>query len=411
MKSLIVIFSAIALDAIGIGLVFPILPRLLQTLSPGHDTALGIGIVAALYALAQFLFAPVLGALSDRYGRRPVLLLSLAGATISYLVMAFAADFWWLLAGRAIAGLTSASLAVATAYLTDISSEEKRAGRFGQINALYGVGFIVGPVIGGILGDYSLRLPFFAAALVTALNLLLAALVLPETRVPGAVRIALGALSSLCSLRWVLATKALRTVAVLFFLFSMAGEVYGTCWALWGTDRFGWSGLWIGLSLGAFGICQALVQAILPGRIVRLVGERAAILAGVACACLALVVLAFAKQGWMVFAIMPVFALGGIGAPALQAMATRQVGAEHQGQLQGVLSSVLSLAAIVGPLVFATIYGLSHEQWPGAIWLSVLVVYAAVVPIVIALPGTPAGDDLPCPGAPGTPCRAENPSS
>ncbi|WP_341677454.1 TCR/Tet family MFS transporter [Niveibacterium sp. SC-1] len=385
MNSLIIIFSAIALDAIGIGLVFPILPRLLQALAPGGDTALAVGLVAALYALAQFLFAPVLGALSDRYGRRPILLLSLAGASASYLLMACATDFRLLLLGRAIAGLTSANLAVATAYITDISTEEERAGRFGLLNALFGAGFIVGPVLGGALGDHALRLPFLAAALLNGLNFLLALFALPESHAPSRAPFALQTLNPLRSLRWTVSMKPLRTVAVLFFLFSATGEVYGTCWALWGKDAFNWNGLWIGLSLGAFGICQAVVQATLPGRAVRLMGERGTVLGGLACASLALVVLAFAQRAWMVFAVMPVFALGGIGTPALQAIATRQVGRKEQGQLQGVLSSVMSLAAVVGPLAFATIYGAVRLRWPGAVWLSVIAVHAAVVPIVTGL--------------------------
>lgn len=387
MNSLVLIFSAIALDAIGIGLVFPILPRLLHAIAPGSDTALSIGIVAALYSLAQFLFAPVLGALSDRFGRRPILLLSLAGATLSYLCMAFANSFWLLLVGRAIAGLTSANLAVATAYITDVSSEAERPGRFGLLNALFGVGFIIGPVLGGALGDHSLRAPFLAAALLNALNLLFALFVLPESRAPSRSPFDLVTLSPLTAMRWALSTKSLRRVTALFFLFATAGEVYGTCWALWGSESFRWSGLWIGLSLGAFGVCQALAQALLPGRAVRLMGERRTVLAGIACACLALVALAFATQAWMVFAIMPVIALSGIGTPALQAMATRQVGAQEQGQLQGVLSAVMSLAAVIGPLVFATIYGAVHAHWPGAIWLSVIAVYAALVPIVLGLDG------------------------
>jgi MFS transporter, DHA1 family, tetracycline resistance protein len=168
-------------------------------------------------------------------------------------------------------------------------------------------------------------------------------------------------------------------------VFSFSGEVYGTCWALWGADTFKWNGLWIGLSLGAFGICQALVQAFLTGPAVKLMGERPTIFAGLACAALALVVMALAKQSWIIFAIMPVFALGGIGTPALQSLVTKQVGKGQQGQFQGVLASVISLSAIIGPLVFSSIYFLVQKEWPGAIWLSNIVIYMIIVPVVLNL--------------------------
>src|SRR5450631_422122 len=184
-KPLIVIFTAIGLDAVGIGLIFPILPRLLEDVTHVHNVAPYIGTMTALYAVMQFIFAPVLGTLSDRLGRRPVLLLSLAGAAINYVVMAFAPQLWMLLLGRAVAGLTGANISVATAYITDISPEDERARRFGLFNATFGIGFIFGPVLGGVLGDYWLRLPFIAAAVLNACNLLLALVVLPESRTPS----------------------------------------------------------------------------------------------------------------------------------------------------------------------------------------------------------------------------------
>ncbi|KKO65689.1 Tetracycline resistance protein, class C [Janthinobacterium sp. KBS0711] len=380
-----VIFATVVLDAVGIGLIFPILPALLRNVTHADNVAPYIGIMTALYALMQFIFAPVLGALSDRLGRRPVLLLSLAGAAVNYLFLAFAPSLWMLLLGRAIAGLTSANVSVATAYITDISPEATRARRFGLLNAMFGAGFIIGPVLGGALGDYGLRLPFMAAAVLNGCNLLLAFFTLPESRTPTGAKIDLAALNPLRPLRWVFSEKSLLPITVIFFTFSAAGEVYGVCWALWGHDAFAWNGLWIGLSLGAFGVCQTLAQAFLPGPAVKLLGERATILAGVACACVALVVMAFATRSWMIFAIMPVFALGGIGAPALQSLATRQVAEDRQGQFQGVLASAVSLASVLCPLVFSSIYFGVRAYWPGAVWLSVIVVYAALVPLVLGL--------------------------
>lgn len=384
-RSLVVIFTAIVLDAVGIGLIFPILPALLQDVTHAANVVPYIGVMMALYAVMQFIFAPVLGSLSDRLGRRPVLLVSLAGAAINYLFLAFAPNLWLLLLGRAIAGLTSANVSVATAYVTDISPEDKRARRFGLLNAMFGIGFIVGPVLGGTLGDHWLRLPFIAAAMLNACNLLLAFFMLPESRAPSREKIDLAALNPLRPLRWVMSMKSLLPVIFIFFIFAGAGEAYGTCWALWGGDTFQWNGLWIGLSLGAFGVCQTLAQAFLPGPVVKLFGERATILIGIAGACVALIVMAFATRSWMIFAIMPVFALGGIGAPALQSLASRQVDESQQGQFQGVLASAVSLASIIGPLAFSSFYFVFRAQWPGAIWLSVIVVYAILVPLVLGL--------------------------
>jgi DHA1 family tetracycline resistance protein-like MFS transporter len=384
-RSLIVIFAAIVLDAVGIGLIFPILPSLLRDVTHAENVATYIGIMAALYAVMQFIFAPVLGSLSDRLGRRPVLLISLAGAAINYLFLAFAPSLWLLLLGRAIAGLTSANVSVASAYITDITPEDQRARRFGLFNAMFGIGFIIGPILGGVLGDYWVRLPFIAAAVLNGCNLLLAFFMLPESRTPSREKIDLAALNPLRPLRWVFSVKSVLPIVFVFFVFCATGEAYGTSWALWGNDTFQWNGLWIGLSLGAFGVCQALSQAFLPGPAVKLLGERAAVLTGIASACIALTVMAFATESWMIFAIMPVFALAGIGVPALQSLATRQVDESQQGQFQGVLASALSLASIVAPLFFSSFYFVVREQWPGAIWLSVVVVYAISVPFVLGL--------------------------
>lgn len=394
-RPLVVIFAAIGLDAAGIGLIFPILPRLLAEVTHTQNIVPYIGIMTALYAVMQFIFAPVLGALSDNLGRRPVLLISLAGAAINYVVMAFAPQLWMLLLGRAIAGLTSANVSVAMAYITDISPEDKRARRFGLFNAMFGIGFIIGPVLGGLLGDYWLRLPFVAAAVLNACNLLLALFILPESGTPARQKIDLAALNPLRPLRWAVSMKGPLPIIIVFFILSATGEVYGTCWALWGFDTFHWNGLWIGLSLGTFGVCQTLVQALLPGPATKLLGERSAVVVGIACTCIALVAMAFANQGWIVFAIMPIFALGGIGTPALQALATRQVDPARQGQFQGVLASAVSLASIVAPLAFSSFYFVVQKEWPGAIWLSVVVIYAIAVPLVFlgtrtARPAQPA---------------------
>jgi DHA1 family tetracycline resistance protein-like MFS transporter len=391
---LIVIFTAIALDAIGIGLIFPILPDLLGEVTHAANIASFIGITTAIYATMQFLFAPALGALSDRLGRRPVLLISLCGAAISYMFMAFSSTLWMLLIGRAVAGITSANMAVATAYITDVTPEDKRAARFGVSSAMFGVGFIIGPVLGGLLGDYWIRLPFIIAAAFNVCNMLLAYFVLPESHKPQKGKIGLAILNPLRPMKWIFSVKGLAPIILVFFIFGFSGEAYGTCWALWGTDAFKWNGVWIGLSLGTFGICQLLLQVFVTGPAVKLLGERTAIFISVACGCLALVVMAFAKQSWIIFAIMPVFALGGIGFPALQSLSTKQVKKSQQGQFQGVLAAVVSLSSIIAPLIFSSIYFLVQKQWPGAIWLSVSFVDMLIVLIVINLRLKKAEPDL-----------------
>lgn len=382
-KPLIVIFTTIALDAVGIGLIFPILPALLKDITHSGNVALYLGTMTALYAVMQFICAPVLGTLSDRLGRRPVMLISLGGTAVNYLFLAFSPNLAFLFIGRAIAGMTSANMSVATAYITDVTTPDKRARHFGLFNAMFGIGFIIGPLLGGVLGDYWVRLPFIAAAVLNGCNFLMALFVLPESHQPDRKKIDLATLNPLRPFRWIFSMKGLMPVVLTFFILSATGEAYGICWALWGFDAFQWNGFWIGLSLGAFGACQALVQIFLPGPASRIFGERGAVFVGIGCACIALVGAAFARESWMVFALMPLFALGGIGTPALQALATRKVDAASQGQFQGVLSSAVSLASIIAPLFFSMFYFTVQKEWPGAIWLSVVAVYLIAIPLVV----------------------------
>lgn len=382
-RPLIVIYAAIGLDAVGIGMIFPIVPRLLEDVNLTADISLYVGVMTALYALVQFVCAPALGSLSDVVGRRPVLLTSLAGAAVDYAFMAVAPSLWLLLLGRAIAGLTSANISVATAYITDVTPADDRAAKFGLFGAVFGAGFIIGPVIGGMLGDQWVRLPFVVAAVLNAGNLLVALLLLPESRPRSRRRITPSMLNPLRPLRWALTMKGLPPIVASYFIMSAAGEAYGVCWALWGIDAFRWNGFWIGLSLGAFGLCQMLVQAFLTGPATRRLGERSTVLVGLAAACVAMTVMAFATEGWMVFAIMPVFALTGLGTPALQAIATRRVDEALQGQLQGVLTSATSLSAVFAPLGFSSFYFALREIWPGAVWLSVLALSVLAAPFVI----------------------------
>jgi len=397
-RALIVILAAVTLDAIGIGLIFPILPRLLGDVAHTHEVATLMGIMLALYSAMQFLFSPVLGVLSDRFGRRPVLLVSLAGAAIDYVIMAFAPQLWMLVVGRAIAGITSANMAVATAYITDISAEEERARRFGLFHAMFGVGFIVGPVLGGVLGDIWVRAPFLVAAGLNAVNFALALFVLPESR-PGdaSARFDLDHLNPFKPLGWALSFTALLPLMAIFVIMNFVGTMYGTVWAVFGQDMFAWNGLMIGLSLGAFGLFHAGAQALLTGPAAARLGERWALIVGMACELTALLVLGFATQGWILFALAPLFALGGIGMPALQSLTTQQVDADNQGKLQGVLASLVSLSAVFGPLFFSMVYFALKPSWPGLIWIVGGAVYLLALPLLLGLrnaraaTGTPEG--------------------
>jgi DHA1 family tetracycline resistance protein-like MFS transporter len=395
-KALVVILAAVILDAIGIGLIFPILPALLRDITHEADVATLFGLTLAIYAAMQFLFSPVLGVLSDRYGRRPVLLISLAGAAIDYVVMAFAPEFWMLVVGRAIAGLTSANMAVATAYITDISAEEVRAKRFGYFHAMFGVGFIIGPVLGGVLGDVWVRAPFIAAALLNGANFALALFVLPESR-PGdaGTTFDLKTLNPFKPLGWALGFRALLPLIGVFVVLNFVGTIYGTVWALFATDAFKWNATMIGLSLGAWGLLHAGVQIVLVGPVVARIGERAALLVGVSCELAAFVVTAIATDGWIIFAIMPLYALSGLGIPALQSLTTQQVDADNQGKLQGVLSSLVSLSAVFGPLFFSYAYFLLRPSWPGVIWLAGGAVYLLALPLMLGLRKSPENKPKP----------------
>lgn len=382
-KSLIAVFSTVFLDAVGMGIVFPVLPALLKDVTHTDNIAVYVGIVTAVYALMQFIFSPLLGALSDRIGRRTVLLLSLSGAAASYFFMTVAATLPLLIAGRVIAGITGASMPVTMACLTDISAQEKRARNFGLFNAMFGIGFIFGPVLGGLIGEFHLRLPFLFTALLNACNFILVLLFLPETCQTSRDVLGQKESSGRLSLLQLLAGDSVLPVVATFFILSFGGEACGICWAMWGYDAFRWDGFYVGLSLGVFGFFQTLSQMFLPGPSARRLGERGAALTGITALCLALCVMAMATESWMVFAVMPVFALGGIGTPALQVIATRLVSPEHQGQLQGVLSSVLSLSSVIAPLFFSVLYSAVRGNWPGGVWLAAAAVNVIAIPLIL----------------------------
>jgi DHA1 family tetracycline resistance protein-like MFS transporter len=378
-----VILFTVLLDAIGVGLIMPILPGLLHSLADS-DIAVSrnYGALAAVYALMQFLFSPILGALSDRFGRRPVLLASLAGAAVDYLVMAAAPNLSLLYVGRVLAGITGANMAVATAYLTDVTPEAERAGRFGQMGAALGVGFIAGPLIGGLLGALHLRAPFLAAAAMNGLNLLLAYFVLPESRERHSGPREKRNMNAFAALHRLRGTPSLIPLVGVYAVIMLASQAPATLWIIYGEDRFAWTATIAGASLAAFGACHALSQAFAIGPLVARLGERSALSIGLAADSLGLVLMAIATRGWMPFAILPLFAVGGITMPSLQAMLARQIADSRQGELQGTLTSIASLIGVGGPLAATWLYAASQRTWPGLVWAIGAALYLMVLPLL-----------------------------
>jgi DHA1 family tetracycline resistance protein-like MFS transporter len=353
------IFVTLALDILGIGLIVPILPKLIEYFRGDPASASGtLGWLASLYALMQFLFAPLLGSLSDRFGRRPVILVSLFGSGLDLLLMAFAPTLPWFFLGRIISGIMGASFSAATAYIADISPPEKRAANFGLIGMAFGIGFIIGPALGGVLGHYGLRVPFLVAGGLTLVNWLYGYFVLPESLAPENRRAFSWARSnpvgSLLALRRYPMVLGLTAT---YFLFYLAHQVYPSIWVLYSGYRYGWDTRATGLSLAAVGLAAAVVQGGLTRPIVKKLGERRTTLLGLGVAVVGYLCYGFASQGWMIYAIIAFGSLGGVTTPAVQALISRSVGADEQGGVQGSLTSLASVAGIIGPLVATNLFG------------------------------------------------------
>jgi len=353
------IFVTLMLDTIGFGLLIPVFPDLIRQLkhcSVSEAAEYG-GWLITLYAAMQFVFAPVLGNLSDRYGRRPVLLFSLLGFGLDYLFQGFAPTLGWLFVGRAIAGMTGASFTTASAYIADISTPENRTQNFGLVGVAFGVGFIIGPAIGGLLGDWGLRVPFFVAAGFSLLNLLFGYFILPES-LPKEKRRAFdwkraNPVGSLLSLGKYPALWGL--FVSLLFLYLAAYSVQ-TTWPYFNEEKFHWTKSQIGFSLGVVGVVTALVQGVLIRKTVPLLGPQKSIYTGLLLYTSGLILFAFAPQGWMMYVFLVPYCLGGIAGPALQSTLSGHVPADEQGELQGMLTSIMSMAAIIGPLMMTGLF-------------------------------------------------------
>jgi DHA1 family tetracycline resistance protein-like MFS transporter len=396
------IFVTLFLDILGIGLIIPILPKLIVELSGGKvaDASHTFGWLASLYGLMQFVCLPILGNLSDRFGRRAVILTSLLGSGLDYLLLAVAPTLPWFFLGRIIAGITSANITAASAYIADVSPPEKRAANFGLIGAAFGLGFIAGPALGGMLGHYGLRVPFYAAAGLTLLNWLYGIFVLPES-LPREQRRAFdwkraNPVGSFVALR---RHPELFGLTETYFLINVAHQVFPSTWVLYTGYRYGWTPKEVGLSLALVGVMAAVVQGGLARKIIPELGERRSLIIGLTNAVIFSAAYGLATQGWMVYVLLILGSMGGIAAPALQALVSRGVPLNEQGAVQGALSSLASLAGILGPLVATGLFGYFISDKapviiPGAAFFaSSLLVFAGLLLAVRAfkkLPVTPA---------------------
>jgi MFS transporter, DHA1 family, tetracycline resistance protein len=383
-RRLIGVLTTVVLDGMGIGLTLPILPGLLRAVGHADELDWRFGAFFGLYALMQFVCAPWLGAMSDRWGRRRVLMLSLAGAAIDYLLLTVASTLTLLFVGRAISGMTAASTAVATAYVADIAPEDRRARHFGQLSAAFGVGFILGPALGGVLGEHWLRAPFLAAAGLNAANLVWVACSLREARVPDSRPAALS-LNPFAPMRWALQFRGLAPLVSAFLVMAVVGQIGATIWVLYGMDRFGWSTSVVGLSLAGFGLFHALAQAFVAGPVAEKCGAARAVLIGTAADTVACALIALAAHGWAAFALLPLFCLGGIALPALQSLLSSQVTDAQQGHLQGVLASFEGLVAALAPPVISAAYFATRAITPNIVWLAGAGLYILCLPVFLRI--------------------------
>lgn len=353
------IFVTLFLDILGLGLIIPILPKLIVELQGGNVAAGAhtVGLLGALYALMQFLFAPVLGGLSDRFGRRPVILTSLFGSGVDYLVLAFAPSLAWFYVARAVLGITNANITAATAYIADISPPEKRAANFGLIGAAFGLGFVAGPALGGLLGNQDLRLPFFVAAGLSLANWLYGWFVLPESLAPANRRkfswARANPVSSLAALRH---RPVVLGLAVSFFLLNLANFGLHATWVLYTGYRYGWTPGQVGVSLAIVGLMAAIVQGGLARRIIPALGEPLSLKAGLLIAALSFAGYGLATEGWMIYAILAVGSFSGIAGPAAQGLVSRNTPDNEQGAVQGALTGLSSVAGFIAPLLAASLF-------------------------------------------------------
>ena len=362
------IFITMLIDITGWGIIIPVIPKLIKELIHGDisEAAKYGGWLTFSYAITQFLFAPLIGNLSDKFGRRPIILISLFAFSMDYLLLAFAPTITWLFVGRIIAGLTGASITTASAYIADVSTPENRAKNFGMIGAAFGLGFIIGPVIGGLLGQYGSRVPFYAAACLCLLNFLYGYFILPESLAQENRRnFNLKRANPIGAFMNIRKRPSLYGLLFSLFLVYVASHSIQGNWSYFTMYKFGWDEKMVGISLGVIGLLVGLVQGVLIRWINPRLGNEKSIYVGLALYTIGLFLFASATKSWMVFVFLIPYCLGGIAGPAMQAVISSKVDASEQGEIQGTLSSLMSASTIIGPpLMSSFFYYFTHSDAP-----------------------------------------------
>jgi len=393
------IILTVTLDAIGIGLIFPVMPDLMMQVTHGSlsQAAVWGGVIVTSFAVMQFLFGPIIGNLSDHYGRRPVLLTSLAVMAVDYVVMGLAQSVWLLLIARMVNGIASATQSTTMAYIADISAPDDRARRFALIGAGFGVGFIAGPVIGGLVAGIDPRAPFWVAACLGAANLAFGLLVVPESLPADRRRpFTLTRANPLASFEAIRKLPGLRRLLLVGFVFALTSNVWPAIWSYYGHAAFGWNARWVGLSLAVFGLGSVIVQALLVGPVIRRLGERRTAILGLSVEVVTYAFYGIISSGTWALLALPVAALAGLGGPALQGMMSRATPEDQQGELAGINTSLSALSMILAPLVMTALFAYftgpnAPIYLPGAPFLlSATLMVAAVALFVAGTRETPA---------------------
>jgi MFS transporter, DHA1 family, tetracycline resistance protein len=356
------ILIMVAFDFLAFGIIAPVLPDLIRQFEGGDFARASsiTGYFGFAWATMQFIFSPILGAWSDRFGRRPVILISCFGLSIDYIFMALAPSLRWLLVGRIISGITTSNVATAFAYVTDVTKPEERAKPFGLISAAFGLGFVIGPAVGGWLGNMNLRFPFWAAAALSLGNALFGYFVLPESLPPERrAKSAWHMANPLGSLRLLSSNRELGGLAVVTTFYYLAHNSLPSMWALYTEYRYAWNRRDVGLSLAVVGVCAALVSGVLVGPFVKRFGERRSLLSGLLFGTIGFAGFALGSRGWMMLAVIPFIALWGIAAPAMQSLMARHVDPTSQGKLQGAINSLRAVTGMAGPVLFTQIFAVA----------------------------------------------------
>ncbi|MCK9999929.1 Tet(A)/Tet(B)/Tet(C) family tetracycline efflux MFS transporter [Providencia rettgeri] len=378
-KFAITALTITALDAMGIGLIMPVLPALLREYVTLENLANHYGILLALYAIMQVFFAPILGRWSDKFGRKPILLISLAGAVLDYSLLALSSSLWMLYLGRLISGITGATGAVAASVIADNTAPQERTKWFGRLGAAFGVGLIAGPAIGGFAGQFSPHLPFVIAAILNACSFVVIWLIFKNK---NAIQNDQNETVEL-SVPFIQLIKPIILLLFVFFMAQLIGQIPATTWVLFTENRFQWNSVQVGLSLAGLGVMHALFQAFIAGAIAKKFNEKVIIIVGFVADGSAFIILSLLTEGWMIYPTLILLAGGSIALPALQGLMSAHVNHANQGKLQGVLVSLTNATGVIGPLLFSVIFGQTLLIWDGWVWMIGAMLYALLIVIYL----------------------------